>query len=281
MERYPGKQINRLISTRTDCPLSIFDTIVVSFMRYRFKRDGNTYYWESAKKISKLSGLSRSTVSKSLKKLKKLELVKSSEHGWVVINTGFKRNPEWFGWRSNGRELGDLAYHYFVQPAKKSPLSIIDALVYLTDQLEPGRQAALLAGRFGVSWNTIKRSRSKLQMLEFSSDWFADIEFPVKKPRDKASQDFWKSFEGLEQSVVGKMLKNVPPWSQKDIERFLKMAREKFPGVEAYFNLNCTLLGTGPKSFDAIMRDHRQSGNDGCGIGLLLHRHGFLPKKPK
>jgi hypothetical protein len=243
MEKYPGKQINRLISTRTDCPLSIFETIVLSFLTYRFKKDAKKYFWASAKKISKLSGLSRSTVSKSLKCLLEHELIKQSSLGWGVKLAGLQKNSDWFGWRGGGREFPDLAYHYFVQPAKKSTLSIIDALVYLTDQLEPGRQAALLAGRFGVSWNTIKRSRTKLQMLEYSSDWFADIEFPVKKPRDKAQQDFWKSFDGLEQSVVGKMLNTVPPWSQKDIERFLKMVKEKYPGSsEAYFNFNCTLL---------------------------------------
>lgn len=281
MSRFPGKQINRLISTRLDCPLSIFETIVLSFLVYRFKRE-RKYCWASAKKISRLSGLSRSTVSKALTKLQELELVRQSHKGWGIRSSGLVKNPEWFGWRTTGRDYGDLAYHYFIQPAKKSPLSIINALVYLTDQLEPGRRIAMLAGRFGVSWNTINRSRSKLQMLEYSSDWFADIEFPVKRPRDKAQQDFWKSFEGLEQSVVGKMLNNVPPWSQKDIERFLKMVKEKYPGSsEAYFNFNCTLLNPGPKSFDAIMRDHRQSGKDGCGIGLLLHRHCLLPKKPK
>ena len=277
-ERFPGKQINRLVSFRYECPLSIFQRLTYSFLAYRCKRNGRNVA-ASVRQLSTLSGMHRDTVAKALRQLSSHDLVQRlGNKKWRVNKAGVETHPEWFGWRTNGRELKDIGYHYFPQPAATSPLSLIDALIYLADIFDPGKSAACLAGRFGISWNTVNKSRKNLSRLEYSRDWFKDIEFHTKKPQDKARWNFLQQFVGAEKLLVSKMMAiREPAWSQQDILRLLKIAKEQRPTSDGYDNLIYTLVGDGPNGFDAVMRVHHRMGSDkDCGLGLVLHRLGFV-----
>ena len=242
-ERFPGKQINRLASFRRECPLTIHERLIFSFLAYRCRREGKLIA-ASIRKLARLSGMHRDTVAKALRSLATYKLVQRPKKQWKTIKIGREEHPEWFGWRGQGREIKDIAYHYFPQPAEASPLSIIDALIYCADVFDPGNSIACLAGRFGISWNTVKRSRSKLASLEYTPDWFRDAEFAVKPKRPKGKSDFLDSYRGAEKYLVAKMLAiSQPAWPQQDIERFLRTAREKCPTQDGYDNLMFTLTG--------------------------------------
>jgi hypothetical protein len=277
-ERFPGKQINRLVSFKLECPLTLPEKLVYSYLAFRFKREGK-HLSASINRLSQQSGLHRDTVSKALKSLESHQLTQRRHGKWALCKTGREAHPEWFGFRTSGREFKDLAYHYFPQPAKGSPLSITDAIIYLADIFDPGKSVACLAARFSVSWATVRRSRQKLSNLTYSPNWFADIIYKQKVTQDKALLDFLRAFSGGEKLLIAKMLKSNPAWSQVEVERFLKIARNHHPTRDGYDNLLYILNGEGPKSFDTVMRSHRDSGKDGCGIGLLLYRLGLLPPK--
>lgn len=276
--RFPGKQINRLVSFRQECPLSLSEKLVYSFLAYRCRREGKQIS-ASINRISQHSGMHRDTISKALKSLEKYNLTQRHNGKWHLKKLGRIAHPEWFGWRTSGREFKDIGYHYFPQPAKGSPLSIIDSLIYLADIFDPGKSVSCIAGRFSISWATVRKSRQKVSNLEYSPTWFADIVYKQKLTKEKELSKFVNSFSGAEKRLVVKMVKSNQAWTQAEIARFLKIAKDHKPTQDGYDNLLYTLHGEGPRSFDAIMRSHRDSGKDGCGIGLLLYRLGFLPSK--
>lgn len=275
-ERFPGKQINRLVSFRRECPLTLPQRLVYSFLAYRFKREGKLIT-ASINRISKQSGLHRDTISKALKSLESHNLTRRYNREWALSTVGRAENPHWFGWRTAGREFKDIGYHYFPQPAKGSPISVTDSLIYLADIYDPGKSVSCLAGRFSISWATVKQSRKKLSNLEYTPAWFADIVYQRKATKQMELAAFVNSYGGSEKLLVYKMIKSE--WSQAEVERFLKIAKDHQPTRDGYDNLLYTLIGDGPRSFESIMRSFSDSGKDGCGIGLLLYRLGFLPKK--
>ena len=277
-ERFPGKQINRLLSFRTNCPLSMSERLTYSFLAYRCRREGKLIA-ASIRKLSRLSGMHRDTISKAVHSLKEYNLSqRTSNNKWATNRPGREKYPEWFGWRTQGRDLKDIAYHYFPQPAEKSPLSIIDAMIYLADIFDPGKSNACLAGRFGITWNTVNTSRRKVAGLKYTPDWFMDIQFTQKPQRSSNKHDFLQQFQGAEKYLVSKMMAtSQPAWSQQDVSRFLKIAKDHRPTTDGYDNLVYTLVGNGPSGFDAIMQVHREAGSlTDCGIGLLLYRLGLL-----
>lgn len=265
-ERFPGKQINRLVSTCRDCPLKLPARLVYSYLLHRSKREGKNIS-ASARYLSKLSGMTRETVAKAMKTLER--------HGLVELTTlkrwRIKKMPDqcrdWFGWRK-----GSLAYHYFPQPA--GGISIIDALIYIADVFEPGKSNSMLAGRFQVDRRTVAVSRKKIAALEYSPDWWEDIKFKTKKRQDDPTE-FLKQFSGGgEKLLVARMLSATPRWRQQDVEKFIRAAKERYSNPDSYDNLMYSLNGTGERSFDNIMRQHRESGKpEVCGLGLLLHKY--------
>lgn len=278
-ERFPARQINRFVCTKEVCPLSFCERLVLSFLLYRAKRNGKQIRI-SISRLAKLSGMHRDTISKSLRSLEKHNLVVKHKGKWSTKKLGRDQHPDWFGWRTRGRDIGDLAYHYFPQPAEKSLLSTIDALIYLADLFDSGKSDACLAGRFGVSRATVRNSRRKVSGLEYSPDWFADIKFKTKPPQPSSQTDFLRSLGEPIRFLAEKMLKADTPWSQEEIERFLRIAHEYRPTIDEFDNLIYTLIGQGERSFDNIMRGHQQRvGKTDCGIGLVLHKFGFVRSK--
>src|SRR5215469_16775148 len=139
-ERFPGKQINRLVSFRSECPLSMSERMTYSFLAYRCRRNGKNIA-VSVRHLSQISGMHRDTVAKAFRKLAGYDLVQHRGKKWATNKVGRERHPEWFGWRTAQRGFADIAYHYFPQPSPKSSLSLIDALIYLADVFEPGKSA--------------------------------------------------------------------------------------------------------------------------------------------
>ncbi len=141
------------------------------------------------------------------------------------------------GWRNVWSRVQGLGISLLSTTSKGSPLSITDALIYLADIFDPGRSVACLAARFSVSWATVRRSRQKLSNLTYSPNWFADIIYKQKATQDKALQEFLRAYSGGEKLLVVKMLKSNPAWSQAEVERFLKIARNCHPTRDGFDNL--------------------------------------------
>jgi Mn-dependent DtxR family transcriptional regulator len=174
-KRFQNKQINRMVSFRKECPLTFSEKTVFSYMFFRMRKKGNVAP-ASVRKLSKVSGMHRDTIAKALRRLETYGLVRCRDGKWRLTTEGVRNHSDWFGFRGKGRNHEDLAYHYFPQPTKESPITIIDCLVMVSDQFQPKLRSALLAARFGVSWATIDRSRKKLRNAEFQLDWIRDIE---------------------------------------------------------------------------------------------------------
>ncbi len=283
-EQFPGKQINRLVSTTQASSLSLSQRIVLSCLMYRATREGKNIAI-SIRRISQITGLHRDTISRALRQLEEYRLVACHRRRWVSNKAGRESNPQIFGWmrRASSREIKNLAYNYYLQPAPGSSISIVDSLIFVADLFDPGKSVGCLAGRFHLARNTIKKSRQKLASLEMSSDWFADIEFNTKKkpPQPASRNDFLAQFaDSTQRNLVLKMLKAEIPWSEQEIDRFFKIAKDRHPDEERFFQFVCTLMGTGERSFENLMRTHySRPGKIDCGLGFVLYKHNLIQKK--
>ena len=268
-DRFPDKQINRLVSCRSHSPLTLHQKLVLSFLMYRCRKEGKPIR-ASISKLSRLSGMHRDTISRALCVLEGYKLVTSKGDRWLSSIEGRELHPEWFGWIKDGRKINDLAYHYFVQPAETSPLSITDSLILLSDQ----KKVRLLSARFQISENTVRKSIRKLETLTFSLEWFADVIHKPKSFRPDPKQEFLSNYSGAEKTLVLKMIKEKI--SQSEIEKCFQSLRNRFAGEETYFNTIYKLIGDGDSSFDKIMKVHREKGKDGTnGLGLLYYKLGM------
>lgn len=77
--------------------------------------------------------------------------------------------------RLHAEQPARYAYNRAINPAKGSPLRLIDCAVVVADTITSGLLPSLLAARFRLSVKTIVRSRKKLKSLgETQLSWFAD-----------------------------------------------------------------------------------------------------------
>ena len=276
-ERFQNKQINRLISFTKECPLSRPARVVYSLLLFRCRRE-KKHVPASISRLSRLSGMHRSTVAKALKELALQCVVHKKEELWCLRHTSNHLrmpNPEWYGWRNHYHGINDLAYNWYLQPSQDSPLSLVDALVLSAD-LQGPVPACCLAVRLRMDKKTVKRARRKIRSLNYSPEWFADIRHKKKTPRPKSSRDFMENFGcDMQKGLVADMLRSNPPWSQDEILRFFQIAKEHCPSEDSMFNTMLLLLNPGDRSFDQCMREHRNSGREGCGMGLVLRKLGW------
>lgn len=276
-ERFPDKQINRLISFTKKCPLGRHARVVYSLLMFRCRRQGKCVP-ASISCLSKLSGMHRTTVAKALAELKMHYVVSDQEGLWGLRHTStFNQMPnaDWYGWRAKGGTTRELAYNWYLQPRRKAPISLVDALVYSAD-IQGRVSARCLSVRLNMDRKTIARSRAKLAKLEYSPRWFADIRFRKKKAKPKTAIDFLSKFQcEMQKAVAVAMLKNSPAWSQAEIDRFFTIARDHCPTDDDMWNSMLILLNPGPRSFEQLMRDHRNSSREGCGMGLVLRKMGW------
>jgi hypothetical protein len=276
-EQFPGKQINRLISFTKKCPLSRPARIIYSLLLFRCKRKGRNQP-ASISCLARLSTMHRSTVAKALEELRLRYVVDNEDGLWKLMHLDRIRplpNPEWYGWRGRHHAISDLAYNWFVQPAKKSPLTLMDALVFSAD-LQKKVSAACLAVRLHCDRKTILRSRTRLSKSPVDLSWFASIRHKKAKPKVLSPAEFLATFtDGMQQAVVLKMLKASTPWTQEEIRRFFKIARDRRPNDVDLFDLMALLINEGPRCFDQIMREHENSHRPGSGMGLVMSKMGW------
>jgi len=297
---FPGKEINRLISFRrlptpteandplgappATCPLSFIERLVYSFMLFRCKRKGQ-HIPVSISKLAKLSHLHRSTVKKALDRLAAYGVVRQGRLGWELVVSDRKtrlRDHEWYGFRKNGSTVGELSYHYFVQPTKGSPVTILASLVMVADILSKSKKsAACLAGRFAVHKKTIQRCRKKGHASPDDPKQFKDVVFRKKKKSPVNKSDFVSSLtDPGEQRLAKAMLKAEVPATQDEIKEFLLEIRHRHPNEDGRMFFLLSLMGDGNadprKTLRGVLNDHRGTRS---WLGLLRSRLGWETSK--
>ena len=293
---FPGKEINRLISFRrrprrseaddsfgtssATCPLSFTERLVYSFMLFRCRRKGQ-HVPVSISKLARLSNLHRTTVKKALDSLEACRVVTHGHQGWELVasdRTSRLRNHEWYGFRKKGCTIGDLGYHYFVQPTKASPVTIVASLVMVADALSKSKKsAACLAGRFAVHKKTIQRARRKGLTRPDAPEHFKDAAFGPKKQAPVNRIDFVSSLtDPGEQRVAKAMLHANVPATQDEIKEFLLETRRRHPNPESRMYFLIALIGDGnadrSKTLPGVLDSHR---GHGSWMGLLQSRLGW------
>ena len=294
--RFPGKQINRMISFRRlprpddtsdplsqskpTCPLAYTERLVYSFLLFRCKRKGK-HIPASISRLARLSNLHRSTVKKALEGLATYRLVVQKPNGWELVTSDRNsrlRNPEWYGFRSEEITVGQLGYHYFVQPDKGSGIKIIESLVMVADLLARKKSSACLAGRFGVHRKTIQRARARGLASAENLNSFKDVQFKQKPKKPLPQKGFLANLsDPFERRLAGEMLNARVPLRQEEVIQFIAeiQRRHTDPTKRMFFYM--ALLGDDTnadkkKTLRDVLATH--SGSKSW-LELLRHRLGW------
>ncbi len=296
---FPGKQINRMISFRrlprpgdsTDplshskpfCPLPYTERLVYSFLLFRCKRKGK-HIPASISRLARLSNLHRSTVKKALAGLATHRLVVQQVSGWQLCTSDKNsrlKNPEWYGFRSEETTVGQLSYHYFVQPDKAAGIKIIESLVMVADQLARQKSSACLAGRFGVHRKTIQRARARSMASPKNLNLFKDVQFKQKPKKPTTKQDFLSSLgDATERRLAVEMLQARVPLNQNEVMSFITESRQRCPDPTERMFLLMKILGDDynadkSKTLRDVLNTHKGSQS---WLGLLRYRLGWGPR---
>ena len=279
---FPNVQINKLISFTRKCPLTFHEKLVYSFLFVRCKRKGQ-HIPASISKISRLSGMHRTTVAKALERLKAKIIVEERGDGWILKMAGKTLqlpNPEWYGWRGRYRDSSELAYHYFPLPAHKSPLSVIDSLIFIADRGPRIMSAACLAGRFGIHRRSVARSRKKLKVMEYTLEWFMKQQYKKRPQQPRSDRELLSSIvDPFERPIAQMMINGVVRWPEEDICDFFETARARYRKPDEYTAFMLKLVGEAggerKNIFKEAMEAHSRSGKKGSGYGLLKHQLGW------
>lgn len=296
-ELFPGKQVNRMISFRRlprktpvtaspptppSCPLSYTERLVYSFLLFRCRRRGVNIP-ASISRLARLSNLHRTTVKRALEGLEAYRIVKQVPLGWQleVSERGCRlRNHEWYGFREKGCTIGDLGYHYFVQPEKGSGVNLIESLVMVADLLGPKKSSACLAARFGVHKKTIQRARARGRATAKNLGLFKDVQFKQRPKKPTTKQDFVASLkDATERRLAIEMIHCRVPLTQEEVRSFLEEARQRVPDDILRMYLFIKILGDDPnadkkQTMRGVLDEHRK----GSWLALLRYRLGWGPR---